>query len=378
MKKFFSFLFVALFSVSMWAVDFYITGSAVGGWNANDVPVTGSSYTIENLAAGSYMMKVTVNGTWDGENNVYGYDALTAKIGGLTRGSGGDNDNICFTLSETSNVTVTFIQGSVFTVEGNFVMPTIQLAGSWNWESISNFTPSLDKLTASVKLNFTANYYEFKIIYNGTWKGKWIDNDDTKYYITRNVLSVNNFEEGKNNLVITPDVAGDYTFTYTYATGELVVSFPEIPAPTYYIAGDFTSWGTSKVEMAENEGVWNVSINIDTESEYQSFKVVKVIAKINPDETWYGLASWSAMTEANCTNWTIGGGEESIGITMTKKGLFTFKFTPATTKVSVEYPDATALDNTADEAKAIKRIENGQLVIYKNGVRYNALGAEIK
>ena len=39
---------------------------------------------------------------------------------------------------------------------------------------------------------------------------------------------------------------------------------------------------------------------------------------------------------------------------------------------------ATALDNTADEAKTIKRIENGQLVIYKNGVRYNALGAEIK
>lgn len=35
-----------------------------------------------------------------------------------------------------------------------------------------------------------------------------------------------------------------------------------------------------------------------------------------------------------------------------------------------------AIDNTNDEVKTIKRIENGQLVIIKNGVRYNALGAQ--
>lgn len=39
---------------------------------------------------------------------------------------------------------------------------------------------------------------------------------------------------------------------------------------------------------------------------------------------------------------------------------------------------ATALDNTAVEVKAIKLMENGQLVIIKNGVKYNALGAEVK
>ena len=36
----------------------------------------------------------------------------------------------------------------------------------------------------------------------------------------------------------------------------------------------------------------------------------------------------------------------------------------------------TAIDNTNAEVKVIKRIENGQLVIIKNGVRYNALGAQ--
>ena len=39
---------------------------------------------------------------------------------------------------------------------------------------------------------------------------------------------------------------------------------------------------------------------------------------------------------------------------------------------------ATALDNTAEEVKTVKRIENGQLIIIKNGVKYNALGTEVK
>ena len=36
----------------------------------------------------------------------------------------------------------------------------------------------------------------------------------------------------------------------------------------------------------------------------------------------------------------------------------------------------TAIDNTAVESKAVKFFENGQLVIIKNGVKYNALGAQ--
>ena len=38
----------------------------------------------------------------------------------------------------------------------------------------------------------------------------------------------------------------------------------------------------------------------------------------------------------------------------------------------------TAINNTAAEVKAIKRIENGQLVIIKNGVRYDVTGAILK
>lgn len=55
--------------------------------------------------------------------------------------------------------------------------------------------------------------------------------------------------------------------------------------------------------------------------------------------------------------------------------------TPADAKwklVSVEVPGGDqAIEDVQDAVKAVKFFENGQLVIIKNGVRYNALGAQL-
>ena len=44
----------------------------------------------------------------------------------------------------------------------------------------------------------------------------------------------------------------------------------------------------------------------------------------------------------------------------------------------VELPTKTAVDNTVVDTKATKRIQNGQVIIEKNGATYNVLGAEVK
>jgi len=46
--------------------------------------------------------------------------------------------------------------------------------------------------------------------------------------------------------------------------------------------------------------------------------------------------------------------------------------------LSVERGGGTAIDNTEAEVKAVKTFENGQLIIIKNGVKYNATGAVIE
>ena len=43
-----------------------------------------------------------------------------------------------------------------------------------------------------------------------------------------------------------------------------------------------------------------------------------------------------------------------------------------------EEQQATGMENAAEALKSEKRIENGQLIIIKNGVRYNAQGQVVK
>lgn len=45
--------------------------------------------------------------------------------------------------------------------------------------------------------------------------------------------------------------------------------------------------------------------------------------------------------------------------------------------VSIEVPGEQGIEDVKDAVKAVKSFENGQLVIIKNGVKYNALGAQL-
>lgn len=392
MRKLFTFLMVALFSASVWA-DFYITGSAVGGWVGNEVHAIGDSYTIENLAADSYQLKVTCNGTWSGDYNVYGYDALTAKIGGLYRGTGGSNDNICFTLTEPGDVVVTFIKNGndveTFTVEGDFEMPPIQIAGSWDseWKDIRTFEPATDKVTASVTINLTNTYYEFQLIDNGTWKGKWINNDDDYFHLTRSVLSVNNLEHGKHNIVIKPDVAGNYKFTWTYATGVLSVEFPD-PDTVYYMAGSmFTDgdWDKALAPMTKTAGIWSKNVDFAS-TDYKEFKIVRSVEGIYViSQAWIGLSAAHTIT-ATTVDLVLDDDSNSakaVGITPSKAGEYVFAFNPDGNKLSVTYPayiytivsTFTSMDKTATVGDMAKQGDTDTYLLQLSNVDHVVKGS---
>ncbi|MBQ7530246.1 MAG: starch-binding protein [Paludibacteraceae bacterium] len=160
------------------AAKFYITGNAalVGdelAWQPNAIKSMEDSYKLSLKADVDYMLKLTLNGTWVGENNVLGYDALTEKADGLTRGTGANDDNICFKLTEDGDVTVTYKvvdEVVTFKLEGKFyVAPAPVLAdgfyligkigGVEGWDAAGlkaehKFTPNLDN-TAEFMLNVT-------------------------------------------------------------------------------------------------------------------------------------------------------------------------------------------------------------------------------
>ena len=219
---------------------FYITGTAelVGGngWSAKEIKMTFNeatsthTHTFKGLATGiEYKMKVT-NGTWD---KSWGFDAVKNAPAGVKA----DNDgNIVFNMAATSNVIVSF-DGANITLQGNFGqgsvtppgLPTVALAGEMNeWSTTANkFVPAKDSLTASVSVDLAAQTYQFKVVVDNTWQTN-ISATMTRTNCTDWEFSVMDGEE--TNAQMTADVAGQYTFVWTYVTNSLSVIYPNTSA----------------------------------------------------------------------------------------------------------------------------------------------------
>ena len=365
---------------SVYNLKFYITGNEnlVGNddWSGKEIAVTENSYTFENLPAGIYQCKIVTP-----DNDWLGYSALTEayKDAAIYTDQYG---NICFKLTATGNVTITYISGSVFKLEGDFVLPTVQLIGlkgegaaAWDMQNAITMTPSLDKLTASVTVELTAGNHEFRFVNEGAWLGK--ENNDGLYEINRYWTTVSGLTYAGENIKVVADKDEKYTFTWTFATGTMEVTYP---IPTIAIAGDFNSWDETANVMSYSVDSLTASVTINLEMNQNSGYGFKVVVGgqwrcHEPGQDWWTFTPTITST-TNITH--LATGSEAFWLHMEKGGSYTFIWTFANNGLEIEYPNATAIDNTEVGEKAVKRIENGQLVIIKNGVKYNALGAEVK
>lgn len=103
------------------------------------------------------------------------------------------------------------------------VIPTIVIAGDMNgWNQTQDkFTMASDSLTATFKATLTAKSYGFKMIVGGAW------HSDAKT-ITRAANSTKFTGANGGNSTLKADIAGEYLFTWEYATKTLTVTYPEL------------------------------------------------------------------------------------------------------------------------------------------------------
>ena len=107
-------------------------------------------------------------------------------------------------------------------------IPTIGMHGNFidGWKDTEKFTVSDDYTSATLTLEgITEGDHEFGMQINGVWTS----NGKT---FTRNANSAE-VKSGSGNLKLTADYTGKYTFTYTYKTQTLEVTYPELPTPEY-------------------------------------------------------------------------------------------------------------------------------------------------
>lgn len=209
-----------------WSVKdakFYIAGSMTD-WDNDKIGSLEDSYTL-SLAAGKHQLKAV-----DLEGNWHSIADLTAVAGGLYYDQDG---NVCFILENAGDVTITYNAATpVYTVTGTFVAPEVKLIGINGWTEATDaiaLTPAEDKLSASVTMELTNDWYDFKVIRAGEWLGK--TNDGTENYKIHKdynwVDALVRDYEGLKSISLQPSETNkNYTFTWNYAQGKLTVTFP--------------------------------------------------------------------------------------------------------------------------------------------------------
>ena len=155
----------------------------------------------------------------------------------------GAENTYAYTLKEVDDVKgVNFIisvgdiqsadQHTTADVTKNFkeFLPQVAVMGVNNWDGTDKMTVADDYLSASITLALAENKaYALKLTVDGNWVG------GSSVNITKDKNSASFAEDTGGDGKITTDLAGDYVFTYTYATKTLVVTYPTPAEPEYEI-----------------------------------------------------------------------------------------------------------------------------------------------
>lgn len=375
------------------------------------------------LPAGAIEFKVVIDHNWD--NGSYP----------------GSNYQLSITEEGIYTITITYEPANdnkvnaVATKTGSAeVDPTAAIKGGWDsWAQEVAFTLAADKKTASGTVNIAAAAdYEFKVILNG---GDWRSNGYTYH---REFTGATGITGNADNMVLTADVAGEYTFTWTFETNALEITFPAVPVVDDWARIVFTAAATAdeiaeeaiytapgtefalklhdagnkmaidandcRFGTAEDYTMYNYRIKSGgASSETKNYFTLNI-----PKAGTLRLAPRTGSNGATDRALIIAQGEtelynavvqESQAIEV-QEGENTVKVYPyvevnvAAGEVRVSYTAGmnfyafafkaeggetpTAIESNVVAVKAVKMIENGQLVIIRNGEKFNVQGQVIR
>lgn len=368
MRKIFSLLFAALMSATMFAATYTVVGaSAITGSNwdytdaSNDMTlVSGTTYQLVKsdlaLEAGDYIFKVCVDHSYETEypsgygNNATVNIAATGKY------------KITFTFDSNSHDVNAVAEKTGDAV----VVSAMKVKGAWDGWNEHEMTIAGDNKTASVTITISAvATYEFGLDKAGSFiaNGATLTRESNSGVVTSNV----------SNMKLEVDAIGDYTFTWTYETNTLVVTYPVADPnarPTVQMKGSWDDWADAvDFVWADDKTTASVTKNLTKDVTY-NFKMII-------GGQWKSK-DWNINREYNTVESITENPTENINITADVTGDYKFTWTYATNTLVVTYPTSTALDNAAVEAKAVKVVRNGMLLIEKDGKTYNVLGTVVR
>ena len=258
-----------------------------GAWSIWPIPAEKNYVDVTITITATASASIKWSNAGDKLANATDYVAMTA----------GENNTYTYTLPQVDDitgVTYTIKVGDVIseekttstnvTADFKDLMKQAILKGSMNgWGDKDKMTIADDYLTASIVLPLNKGSYLWKMFVGVDWLGggKAVTRENNTYAL----------EDGAD-CTLNADVTGDYTFTWTYATKTLVVTYPEsgeIPEPeptviSYVLMGVNDDW-TTGIAM---------TVNPDNANEYVLLNQpiaegdsVKVVTLTNGEKTAY-------------------------------------------------------------------------------------------
>ena len=194
------------------------------------------------------------------------------------------------------------------------------------------FTEAADHKTTSVAVELEANsVYTFEVVVNSVY----MKNNGTMW---RGNCTNWTFKSEENNAHIVTDLAGTYTFTWTYEGDKLSVTYPNgtnVPAPVF-LGGDMNEWSWTKTRLIPSVDGKTASATINlTDVKTYNFK-------IKVGDTYLG--NNGEMNREYHENWIFRekdgeNDEKNAQITTDIIGNYTFTWTYETNALTVTYPE---------------------------------------
>ena len=204
-------------------------------------------------------------------------------------------------------------------------------------------------------LTLAAGTIEFKVCEDHAWTNCWPAQNYQLSIAESGIYTISIYYNPNDN---------NYVGAVATKTGDAVV------IPTVAMHGNFLgNWAdTENFTVAEGDATASLTLNLAVGN-------YEFGMRIGGSGNW--TANGVAFTrENNAAEVVAGQGNLTLAADVAGEYVFTWTFENNT--LAVTFPIGTGITNTAVDAQIIKTIENGQLIIIKNGVKYDVHGTIIR
>ena len=221
----------------------------------------------------------------------------------------------------------------------------------------------------TLALNIAAGDYVMKVTLDGKW-------ETAKGFSDLTEKAKGLMADKDNNILFSLTEAGVVKVIYfvkdEVVTFKLEGKFDESKVPDiadgYYLNGSHADWEVAKLKN------YAFTVNPDNAEEYQLTTTLTVGQKIKPVLVESGaVKTWFPETGGDYEVDAAHAGEKVVYF----RPVVNAEWTMCGGHIFIAENEQ-SIDNTAVDAKVVKFFENGQLIIIKNGVKYNAQGAVVR